>query len=321
MALSTLPEESRLAIPLASAGKVGISASQPFGQLHGAEWKASPPPSSGILLLVRGKQRHPFTAKFAAARAKLRLEILAHFRGNQKLRILRPAIAPLGGPDLLLPKGFTMRRAGVLFGRRAIADVAIDNDQRRPVCRFLEVIERFPQQIQVIRIGYPFDVPSVSKKASRNIFGECQTGMTLDGDVVVVVDPTQIGESQVPGQRGGLSADALHHATVSRQGIDIVVKERKVRLVVAHRKPVACQRHAHARCHPLTERSRRRFDPGGPAIFGMSRTSALQLPKILQVSRAEQKARPGFHTSDLPPSRLPSAGANTAGWKRDRPKG
>ena len=56
--------------------------------------------------------------------------------------------------------------------------------------------------------------------------------MALDGDVVVVVDPTQIGKSQVSSQRSSLPANALHHAPVAGQSIHVKVKELKVRLVV-----------------------------------------------------------------------------------------
>ena len=130
--------------------------------------------------------------------------------------------------------------------------------------------------------------------------------MALDGDVVVVVDPAEVRESQMTCQRGGLAAHALHHATVPRKGIHIESKEREVRLVVPHTKPVTCQRHANARCHPLTKRSSRRFHPGGPAIFGMSRASAFQLPKILQVIEGNRKLAKRFilpiyrfHTSQV----------------------
>ena len=118
--------------------------------------------------------------------------------------------------------------------------------------------------------------------------------MPLNGDVVVVVDPTKVRESQVACQRRGLAAHALHHAAVPRKGIHIESKEREVRFVVPRTKPVTCQRHANARCHPLTKRSSRRFHPGGPAIFGMSRASAFQLSKILQVIESNRKLAKRF---------------------------
>ena len=95
----------------------------------------------GILFLVSGKQRHPFIAKLLATSTKLRLEIFPHTGGNQKFFILRPTVIPLGSLDLLFPEGFTVRRARVLFGGCAVADMAVDNDQRGPVCRLLEMIE------------------------------------------------------------------------------------------------------------------------------------------------------------------------------------
>ena len=69
------------------------------------------------------------------ARADARLEMLAHAVGNEELRVLGPAVVALGQPDLLLAQRLAVRRAGVLLVRRAIGDVAVDDDQRRPIGR------------------------------------------------------------------------------------------------------------------------------------------------------------------------------------------
>ena len=132
-----------------------------------------------------------------------------------------------------------MRRAGILFGWRPVANVAVDNDQRRAVCRLLEVIESFPQQIQVVGVRYALHVPPVGKEASRHVFRESKTGMSLDGDVIVVIDPTKVRKAQVTCQRSGFSAYALHHAPVARKGIHIKIKQLEIRLVISMAKPVA----------------------------------------------------------------------------------
>ena len=69
----------------------------------------------------------------------LALKSSRHLRRNQELSVLRPAVASLRRPDFLLAERLTVRRAGVLFGRRSVADVAIDDNQRRPIRGLLEV--------------------------------------------------------------------------------------------------------------------------------------------------------------------------------------
>src|SRR5258708_27369459 len=80
------------------------------------------------LFLVSGKQIHPVTAQFPASLSKFGLEILMHFRSNQELRALGPAVTSFGLPYLIFTERFPMICARVLFGRRAIRDMAIDDD-------------------------------------------------------------------------------------------------------------------------------------------------------------------------------------------------
>src|SRR6266550_6718597 len=80
------------------------------------------------LFLVCGKQIHPITAQFSASLSKFGLEILRHFRRNQELRVLGPAVTSFCRPDLIFTQRFAMSCARVLFGWRAICDMAIDDD-------------------------------------------------------------------------------------------------------------------------------------------------------------------------------------------------
>ena len=65
------------------------------------------------------------------ARADTRLEMFAHAVGDEKLRVLRPAVMALGQLDFLLAQRFAVRRARILFVRSAVGDVAVDDDERR----------------------------------------------------------------------------------------------------------------------------------------------------------------------------------------------
>ena len=65
-------------------------------------------------------------------------------------------------------------------------------------------------------------VPPVGAEARRHIFGERQRRVAVDRDLVVVVDPDQIVERQMPGERRGLGADALLQAAVAVEGPHLV---------------------------------------------------------------------------------------------------
>ena len=64
--------------------------------------------------------------------------MLAHAVRHQKLRLLRPAVIPFGEPNLLLAERMAVGGTRIVLVRRAVADVAIDDDQRRTVVRRLE---------------------------------------------------------------------------------------------------------------------------------------------------------------------------------------
>ena len=44
------------------------------------------------------------------------------------------------------------------------------------------------------------DVPAVGLEAGADVFGEGQRRVAFDGDVVVVVDPAEVRQLEVPGQ-------------------------------------------------------------------------------------------------------------------------
>ena len=85
------------------------------------------------LLAILRELAAPSLACTVPALAELFLEAIVDAVGNQKLRVLGPSVIALRQPDLFFSQRLAVRRAGVLFMRRAIRDVAVDDDQRRPV--------------------------------------------------------------------------------------------------------------------------------------------------------------------------------------------
>ena len=71
------------------------------------------------------------------------------------------------------------------------------------------------EQCQVVRIINAHNMPTVSRKSSGHIFGKGNVGRSFDRDVIVVVDPAQIGQFKMSCQRRRLTADSLHHVAVA----------------------------------------------------------------------------------------------------------
>ena len=117
-----------------------------------------------------------------------------------------------------------MGRGRIDLVRRAIADVAVENDQRRPVFRLAEDRKRLLDALQIVGIADPQHIPMVSEEARGDIFGKRDAGLAVDGDVIVVVDPAQIIQGEMAGERRGLRADAFHQAAVAANGIDVIIE-------------------------------------------------------------------------------------------------
>src|SRR5262245_57430307 len=86
----------------------------------------------------------------------------------------------------------------------------------------------------------------------------------------------------MPGQRCRLAGDALHHAAVAAQGINIEIEHRKVGAIESRRRPARGERHADAGGQSLPERPGGGFDAAGPAVFRMAGAFAVELAKTLE---------------------------------------
>ena len=176
-----------------------------------------------------------------------------------------------------------MRFRRILLVRGSITDMAVHDDQRRPVLGAQEAVIGSLEPLRVIGIGHAQDVPAIGQEPRRNILGERDIGMALDGHAVAVVNPTQIGQSQVAGQRGCLAGNPFHHVAIATKSIDVEVEQVVARPVVIGAEPLTSDSHADARRHALAERTRCRLDARRPTVLGMSRTAASGLAKRLDI--------------------------------------
>ena len=146
-----------------------------------------------------------------------------------------------------------------------------------------EGLDRLAQPLGVVGVADVQHVPAIGEEARRDIVAEGQVGVSLDGDAVAVVDPAQVAEHLMAGERGRLARDALHHVAVAADGIDVVVEHRKVRPVEMLGEPAPGDRHADAVAAALAERPGRGLDAGGQVIFRMAGALAAELAEPLDV--------------------------------------
>jgi hypothetical protein len=130
-------------------------------------------------------------------------------------------------------------------------------------------------------------------KRVANVVGEREARAALDRDVVVVVDPAEVREPEVAGQRRGLRRDALHHVAVAAERVDVVVEQLVAGAVEVGGLPVAGDRHADRGRHALAERAGRRLDARRPAVLRVARAARVDLAEALDVlERDGQLAEP-----------------------------
>ena len=177
----------------------------------------------------------------------------------QELRVLRPSVKAFGEPDLSFSQRCSVRCGRVLFVRRAVADVTVQDNERRTPLRLLEDVDCVLDTLQVVGVTDSQHVPSVGQESRLHIFGKGDPRISLDGDVVVVVDPAEIIEPQVSRQGCCFGADALHQAAVTANRVNVIVEDVEIGPIVTVGQPLLRDRHPHAGGHTLPERPRRCF--------------------------------------------------------------
>src|ERR1051325_6902759 len=131
--------------------------------------------------------------------------------------------------------------------------MAIQNDKCGPAFRLFENRERLFDSVNVIGIADAQDIPAVSEKTRGHVFGERDVRIPFDADVIVVPDPAEIIQAEMTGERGSFGTNAFHHATVTADGIDVVVEDFKTWFVISVGEPFLGDGHADARRDTLSE--------------------------------------------------------------------
>ena len=86
--------------------------------------------------------RKPSLVQALAALPHAAAEVLADAVWNEKFGVLGPAVAPFGETYLLHAERLAMGGAGVMLVRRAVADVAVDDNERWRIVSPAENLDR-----------------------------------------------------------------------------------------------------------------------------------------------------------------------------------
>src|SRR5581483_5851470 len=105
------------------------------------------------------------------------------------------------------------------------------------------------------------------EKPHRDVFRKSDARTAFDRDVVVVIDPAEVVEAQVTGERSRFGRDALHKTTVPADSIDSIVEYREAGAVVVIGEPFFRDRHAHAVGNALAQRAGGGLDARDQVVF------------------------------------------------------
>src|SRR5262249_2361777 len=123
----------------------------------------------GKLGAISRKELLPLLASLAPARANAGSEMRINAVRHKKFRVFGPPVIPFTEANLLLPERLPMSFGSVLFVRGTVADVAVQNNERRPLFGLAENIQSPLDAVDVVGITDAQDVPSIGQETAGHI--------------------------------------------------------------------------------------------------------------------------------------------------------
>src|SRR5579872_3036234 len=110
-----------------------------------------------------------------------------------------------------------------------------------------------------------------------------ERGITLNGDMVIVIQVDELSQSQVACHRGRFMRCPFHQVAVTAKNVGIVVNNINTFFVENGGKMRLSDRHTHRGHKALTERACSCFSTGCKSMLGMSCSDTTQLPEIFDL--------------------------------------
>ena len=180
-----------------------------------------------------------------------------------------------------------MGRSLALLCRTAIADLGMNNDYRRSVCVCLGCLNSCSDGVKIISVLYLKYAEAVCFHALCHIFPERNVCISLNGNIVGIIDYDQLSKSQSTCQRECFRGKSLHHTAVSAQYIGIMVYDFAVFFVKYSSQMSFSHSHAHCHAHTLSQRTGSCFYAYGMSVLRMSRCQRTSLTEVLNIINGE----------------------------------
>jgi hypothetical protein len=224
----------------------------------------------GVVAVVRLPPLVPVGLQGGAAiqrAAPVRQRVL----GKMERGLRGPTHELLGSQDLVGTERSAVGLGGVALGRRGIGDVGPEDDQRRLLGLGAGGFERRRDTGEVVAVPHAHHVPAVGLEPPLHVLGERERGVTVDGDVVVVVHHGKLAEAEVAGERRRLAGHAFHEVAVAGEGPDPMIHHPVAGAVEVFRQEPLGHRHADRVREALSQRAGRGLDARGVSPLGMPR--------------------------------------------------
>ena len=159
--LSTLPEASRRPALSDQPRKRGdaIPTNRQLAPLHLVNLTSQ----FWVFIGVGCEERCPLAMGFRPTYTDSGSKVLADAIRDEKLSILRPSIAALSQPDLIVAERLSMGFRGVLFMWRTVADVAVQDEEGRAARRLAKHQQGLLDSINVVSVADAQNVPTVTQ--------------------------------------------------------------------------------------------------------------------------------------------------------------
>src|SRR5262249_54701434 len=142
-----------------------------------------------ILSAIRGEKVRPLLSGLCPTRADAVGKVLIDAVGYKKRGVCGPAVELFSEANLLLTQRLAVGRCSILFVRGAVADVAVQHDERGAVFGLAKNIKGMLDALNIVGVADAQDIPAVRQKSRRDILSKGDARFPLDRDVIVVVDP------------------------------------------------------------------------------------------------------------------------------------
>ena len=203
--------------------------------------------------------------------------------GHEERGLVGPAVRGFRRLHLLDAERLAVRLRGAGLLRRAAPDDGLRADERGLAAAIACGRERALDLSDVVSVD-ALREPAVRVEALRDVFGEREARVAVDGDVVVVVEVDEVVELEVAGERRCLRRDAFHEIAVRDDAPHAMADGREI---AGAREPrlrhLRGDRHADAVCEALAERTRRHFDAGRQAVLRVAGRLRAELAELLQL--------------------------------------